>query len=141
MPHGGRVVSASVTWWCQARAKCRQLHCAELLHYVALGADTRPGTAAEIYCTCSDVSHETPMKSAAIGLYVSMWHVAGLPHHDVFGDCYSHVEALNGSRIDDLEHDSRYRLRCDDRHLNAISCSGRHHGESVDCLYAVNLTR
>lgn len=111
-------------------------HCTELLNRVAADQDTRPATAAEICCACSDISQLAPLKSAAAGLYMRMWNAAGFPHHDIFDDRSPHYEILKGSQIDDLEHWSRYQLRQDDRRLDEISCSGRHHGEPVNCVYA-----
>ncbi|MFF5990626.1 MULTISPECIES: hypothetical protein [Prauserella] len=110
-------------------------HCREILNRVVNGADTRPGTAVEVCCACSEVSTIAPMRSAAAGLYARMW-AAAFPDARVFGERQLHHEALEGSTIDDLEADARRRLAVKDRILGTIECAGRHHGEIVQCKYA-----
>ncbi len=48
-------------------------HCRELLDRMAAGQDTRPGTAAEICCQCSDASQLAPLTESAAGLYGRMF--------------------------------------------------------------------
>lgn len=109
-------------------------HCRELLDRVIEGADTRPGTAAEVCCLCSDTSVQTPIRSAAAGLYLRMWTTA-FPDHSPLADHGEPHEALESSTIDELEATARRRLRVRERMLTGISCSGRHHGALVQCKY------
>ncbi|WP_261571158.1 hypothetical protein [Frankia gtarii] len=110
-------------------------HCREILKRVATGADTRPGTAAEICCLCAEVSQQIPFNAAAAGLYFRMW-AAAFPDHPLDTDRGEHHEALYKSRIDDLEADARQRTRVNDRSLADIDCAGFHHGESVACRFS-----
>ncbi|WP_344099944.1 hypothetical protein [Myceligenerans crystallogenes] len=109
-------------------------HFRELLERLAIGADTRPGTAAEICCACCDASLTAPLTSAVTGLYLRMWAKAfpGVPVTDL-GD---HYEAIEGSAIDVLETSSRRALTRTDRTLTTITCTGVHHGEQVSCTFA-----
>lgn len=109
-------------------------HCREILHRVVNGTDTRPGTAVEVCCLCSDVSAVAPMRSSAVGLYARMWTTA-FPDIPVFGDRHCHREMLYGSTIDDLEAEARCRLAVAHRTHGAIDCIGRHRGETVQCKY------
>lgn len=85
-------------------------HCREILTRVLAGTDTRPGTAAEVCAACSVTSAAAPFHAAAVGLYLRMWHVAGLPEIDgVTGDL-DYYENSVGSRIDELEAMTRRRL-------------------------------
>lgn len=111
-------------------------HCAELLDRVAAGADTRPGTAAEVCCALMAASLKTPLRSSAVGLYMRMWDAAGFPPIEEFSSASGHHEALEGSVIDDHEQFARRKLADDARRLGTISCPGRHHGEDVTCMYA-----
>jgi hypothetical protein len=109
-------------------------HCRELLERVAAGADTRPGTAAEMCCTCHDMSQIAPSTSPAAGLYGRMWAQA-FPDRPQFHD-QQHHEALEGPAIDYLETLLRRKLTVHDRRLGDIDCGGRHHGKPVACTYA-----
>lgn len=110
-------------------------HCREILDRVAAGADTRPGTAAEVCCLCREISLVAPLRPSAMGLYVRMWSVA-FPDQMPHTDQGPHYEALRGPRIDDLEALARQKLKVAGRTLGPITCSGRHDGEPVDCAYA-----
>ncbi|WP_233163791.1 hypothetical protein, partial [Glycomyces salinus] len=110
-------------------------HCRELLDRVAEDDDTRPATAAEICCAMFDISKVTPLSSLAMGLYMRAWLKAGLPDIAKIAEDSEHHEALERSRIDQYEHDTRRALAVDTRKLGTIECRGRHHGEPVDCAY------
>jgi len=110
-------------------------HCRELLDRVAAGEDTRPGTAAEACCACSDSSTLGPLTSPAAGLYMRLWAKA-FPDRPMFTDRHEHHEALEGSRIDDLEKGLRGKLAVKSRRLATIECDGRHHSKPVRCRYA-----
>lgn len=111
-------------------------HCRELLDRVAAGTDTRPGTAAEVCCALYDVSLATPLRSSATGLYFRMWIAAGLPTFPELVTSGEHHEALEGSRIDDHESETRRKLADPTRTLDPIECHGMHHGELVNCTFA-----
>lgn len=111
-------------------------HCRELLDRVAAGQDTRPGTAAEVCCACSEASMLAPLTTTAAGLYARMWTVAFPEQRNVWSDQGEHYEALRGTQIDDLEREARHKTRQDDRKLGTIECGGMHHGETVACEYA-----
>jgi hypothetical protein len=111
-------------------------HCRELLDRVAAGADTRPGTAAEVCCALHDVSLATPLRSSATGLYFRMWLAAGFPTFPELVTSSNHHEGLEGSRIDDHEQETRRRLADPTRTLDPIECCGMHHGERVMCIFA-----
>ncbi|QFZ20540.1 hypothetical protein [Saccharothrix syringae] len=111
-------------------------HCRELLDRVAAGADTRPGTAAEVCCALLHTSLLTPLTSAATGLCLRMWQAAGLPEIPGFAEAGRHHEALEGSLIDEHERLARRKLTVPGRRLGAIRCSGRHNNQDVDCVYA-----
>lgn len=113
-------------------------HCRELIDRVAAGADTRPGTAAEVCCAMLEVTLRTPIRSAAFGLYLRMWHAAGFPDYPEFTEWRGHHEALEQTTIDDHELFARRKLAVADRHLGAIDCSGQHHGDDVNCVYAAS---
>ncbi|WP_329431292.1 hypothetical protein OG339_47865 (plasmid) [Streptosporangium sp. NBC_01495] len=109
-------------------------HCRELLNRAAAGEDTRPGTAVEVCCACSDSNKLGPFTSPAAGLYMRVWAQA-FPDKPMFAGRHEHHEALEGSRIDDLEKGLRGKLAVKDRRLGTIECDGRHHGEPVRCRY------
>ncbi|MEU5157365.1 hypothetical protein [Glycomyces sp. NPDC021274] len=111
-------------------------HCRELLHRVAAGTDTRPGTAAEVCCALHEVSLITPITSPASGLYFRMWRSARLPDFPELTDLSKHHEALEGSRIDDHESVMRRKLADPTRTLDGVECRGLHHGERVTCTLA-----
>jgi len=111
-------------------------HCRELLDRVAAGADTRPGTAAEVCCAMLHTSLLSPLTSAATGLYMRMWQAAGFPEFPEFTEAGHHHEALEKTLIDDHEQLARRTLAVPDRRLGTIDCPGRHHGDDVDCVYA-----
>lgn len=111
-------------------------HCREILDRIAAGEPTQPGTAAEVLAALAEASLRAPLNTETGGLYFRMWRVAGLPPlGDDIGQL-EHYEAITGSRIDDLEAQSRRRLTAPDRKLGAITCVGRHHGELVVCAFA-----
>jgi hypothetical protein len=107
-------------------------HCAELLDRVAAGADTRPGTAAEVCTACHDASQVAPLTTSAFGLYARMWEQA-FPAHPAFTTQREHYEALRGPQISDLESEARRKLAQPGRHLGVITCPGTHHGQPVTC--------
>lgn len=111
-------------------------HCRELLDRVVAGADTRPGTAAEVCCAMLLVSKATPMTPAATGLYIRMWRTAGFPEIDLLTARGQHYEALESDVIDDHEAFARRKLAVPDRRIGDVQCSGRHHDEPVTCVYA-----
>ncbi|MDP4510309.1 hypothetical protein [Nonomuraea turcica] len=110
-------------------------HCRELLDRVTAGQDTRPGTAAEACCACCHASLIAPLTSYAAGLYLRTWAKA-FPDQVMFADMHKHHEELEGRSIDDLATGLRRKLTIEDRKLGTIECSGRHHGEPVQCRYA-----
>ncbi|WP_112136049.1 hypothetical protein [Glycomyces dulcitolivorans] len=111
-------------------------HCREILNRVATGGDTRIGTAAEICCALHDVSLIAPLQSAASGLYFRMWRAAGLPNFSELIPASENHEALEGSRIDDHESETRRKLTDPTRTLDGVECRGMHHGEHVSCSLA-----
>ena len=110
-------------------------HAAELLERVAGDGDTRLGTASEVCCLLCAISQVAPLSSAASGLYCRMWAMA-FPDKPMFWESGTHHEALEGSRIDDLESVARRKAAVGDRTLTDITCAGWHHGEEVACRYA-----
>lgn len=108
-------------------------HCKELLERLVDDTDTRPGTAAEVCCLCSDMSQIAPFRTPAAGLYFRMWSAA-FPDKLIDGKL-QHYEALEGSNIDDLEATARRKLAVTDRKLCKVTCSGRHHGETIQCKF------
>ncbi|MBO0884714.1 MAG: hypothetical protein J2P17_31155 [Mycobacterium sp.] len=108
-------------------------HCRELLERIVTGADTRPGTAAEVCATLCAASQVAPLTGTAAGLYHRMWAQA-FPDMEQFSDQTEHYEALHGSHIDDLERETRRKLRQSDRQVKDKDCKGLHHGEpATDC--------
>ncbi|MGF6884979.1 hypothetical protein ABIA39_003446 [Nocardia sp. GAS34] len=100
-------------------------HCREILARVVAGTDTRPGTAAEVCAVCSVTSLAAPFRAAAVGLYLRMWHMAGLAEIDgVTGDL-DYYENSAGSRIDELEAMTRRRLAVATRRLPPSDRRGR----------------
>ena len=97
-------------------------HVRELLERVATGADTRPGTAAEVCLVCCEVSARVPLHHAAAGLYMRMWRQA-FPGHPPFEDLLPHHEALSASEIDRLEALTRAKIARPTRALAAGSAS------------------
>lgn len=107
-------------------------HCRELLKRVVNGTDTRPGTWAEVVCTCSEACGLAPMTEAGYGTYARAWNAAEFP--TVFPDMHGtlqHVEALHGSAIDDATARLRRKLTVPSRTLAEVTCMGYHHGEPV----------
>jgi hypothetical protein len=92
----------------RSQALCRS-HCRELLDRVARGEDSRPGTAAEGCIAMSAISLMAPLRASAVGLYLRLWRLAGLPPIDATSD--EHYEALHASAIDDGEAVLRGALR------------------------------
>lgn len=112
-------------------------HCRELLARVVAGADTRPGTAAEVCCVMGDTSLAVPLRPSAAGLYMRMWAAAGFPEIEEFTTARGHHEALEGGVIDDHEQYMRRSLAVPDRRLAAnLTCQGRHHSVPVTCRLA-----
>ncbi|WP_243795068.1 hypothetical protein [Saccharopolyspora gloriosae] len=110
-------------------------HAVELLERVAAGEDTRPATAAEVCCVLAASSEVASLTSVAAGLYCRMWQRA-FPEQPSFWDSADAYESLHGAQIDELETFTRRKAASTDRSLSEITCSGRHHGEDVDCRYA-----
>jgi hypothetical protein len=108
-------------------------HCRELLDRVAAGADTRPGTAAEICALMRDTSLAAPLTSAAAGLYLRAWRAAGLPDIGDLPQAREQHEALESSAIDEYEAQARRRLAVPERQLGDIQCNGLH---NPACVYA-----
>ncbi|WP_067665587.1 hypothetical protein [Nocardia miyunensis] len=100
-------------------------HCREILTRVAAGTDTRPGTAAEVCAVCSVTSLAAPFRAAAVGLYLRMWRMAGLPQIDGVTDDLDYYEHSVGSRIDELETMTRRRLAVATRRLPSPDRPGR----------------
>ncbi|GAA5091384.1 hypothetical protein [Nocardia iowensis] len=111
-------------------------HCRELLDRVAAGTPTEYGTAAEVCLAVLAVATVTPINTAAMGLHLRMWKLAGLPALGGPGENLPHYEAIAGSKIDDLETTARKKLRVEDRVLGDIRCCGQHNGVHVRCEYA-----
>ncbi|TLF54167.1 hypothetical protein FEK31_25090 [Nocardia cyriacigeorgica] len=111
-------------------------HCRELLDRIAAGADTTLATAAEAALSLVQASHAAPLNTAAFGLYVRMWKLAGFPALNALGSVEVHYEAIAASEIDDLENWTRTKLAVRDRALTDITCRGRHHDEPVNCRFA-----
>jgi hypothetical protein len=108
-------------------------HSREILDRVAAGADTRPGTAAELCIACCESSQLAPLTTTATGLYARMWEQA-FPAMSMQWDGVSkHYEALRGSQIDEAEREMRRKLADQDRRITEIDCHGMHHGEKVTC--------
>lgn len=131
--HGFKILSSTHEF--MSTEMVFRAHCRELLERLATGADTRPGTAAEVCCLCSEMSLAVPLKSSAAGLYIRMWGAA-FPDVPFLTDSAEHHEALEGSLIDDLEAVSREKLAVHDRVITDITCGGKHHGKKVRCTYA-----
>ncbi|RAS59474.1 hypothetical protein C8D87_11486 [Lentzea atacamensis] len=111
-------------------------HCRELLDRVVAGEDTRPGTAAEVICLLHNTSLISPLTSAATGLYMRMYQAAGLPEIPEFAEMLVNYEKIERFRIDDHEAEARAKLARPSRVVPTdITCSGQHHGETVDCVY------
>lgn len=111
-------------------------HCREILNRVVAGEDTRPGTAAEVWCGMRELSRLSPFTSAAAGLYMRMWRAAGFPEFPEFSEASRHHEALEKPLIDNHEQLARQKLAMDDRRPRDIKCMGLHHAEPVVCVYA-----
>ncbi|GAB3500429.1 hypothetical protein [Amycolatopsis cihanbeyliensis] len=110
-------------------------HCRELLERLVNDADTRPGTAAEACCLCSDLSLRAPLRSPVAGLCFRIWATA-FPGNPLDDDSRQHHEALEGPTIDDIEVIARRKLAVKNRKLGEITCDGRHDGDIVQCKYA-----
>ncbi|WP_194909016.1 hypothetical protein [Catenulispora rubra] len=90
-------------------------HAREILERVAAGADTRPGTAAEVVLAASQASKLAPMHDVGNGLMGRMWAQA-FPDHPVLADRQQHHEGLDRPQIDDLEALIRKRTAKDWRY-------------------------
>lgn len=111
-------------------------HCRELLDRLRRGADTRPGTAAEVCCVMVDTSLRAPLRSSAAGLYMRMWADAGFPEIEEFTAARGHHEALERRVMDDHEQYVRRSLAVPSRRLTDPTCKGLHHGEPAVCRFA-----
>lgn len=100
-------------------------HCRELLARVVAGADTRPGTAAEVCAVCSVTSAIAPFTAAAVGLYLRMWHAAGLGQIAGVTDDLDYYEHTVGSRINELEALTRRQLTVATRRLTPAHRGGK----------------
>jgi hypothetical protein len=115
-------------------------HARELLERVALGEDTRPGSAAECCVVCCNTSALAPFNQAGTGLYLRMW-VQAFPGVDPFGDIASELDHHEKSWVreetDRLERLLRRRLVQPWRRLDpeAITCPGAHDGKPVVCRF------
>jgi hypothetical protein len=116
-----------------AKEHVYRAHCRELLDRVAAGADTRPGTAAQVCIACSESSNLAPLTSTATGLYARMWQQAFPRLGMQWDDVSEHYEALRGAQIDDAEQEMRRKLADPERRITEIDCKGMHHGETVNC--------
>ncbi len=113
-------------------------HARELLDRVAAGQDLRHATSAEVLLAMKEVSLETPMNNAGIGLYWRMWQACGMPEITEAGG--DHYEALSASSIDEAEAQTRRKLSKPGRVWDpaAVECMGLHHGEPVACRFALS---
>lgn len=111
-------------------------HARELLERVAIGEDTRPGTAVEVIIGLLATATVAPLSPEGFALCARLWILAGLPDHEEFGDKLPHLEALHADRTNREEAEARRACRSDDRKLGAITCEGTHHGDTVTCTYA-----
>ncbi|HEY3944413.1 MAG TPA: hypothetical protein VGL78_04230 [Solirubrobacteraceae bacterium] len=89
-------------------------HAREILARVIARQDTRLATAAECLVACSELSLVAPLTSSAAGLFSRMWRLVGCPDIDGAAE---HYEELHASTIDELETETRTRLRDDSRKL------------------------
>jgi hypothetical protein len=109
----------------------------ELLERVAVGADLRPATAAEICLVLSQVSLRTPIHGAGAGLYFRMWLAAFGDHPftaELAGD-QSAYQFLHGAEIDELEAMMRRKAADPARQFSDIKCKGLHHGTRIACRF------
>lgn len=111
-------------------------HCRKLLDHVAAGGDTRIGTAAEVCCALHDASLYAPLRSAASGLYFRMWRTASFPDFPELVSISENHKALEGSRIDDHESETRRKLTDPTRTFDEVECRSMHHGEPATCTLA-----
>lgn len=114
-------------------------HCRELLERIARGADTRPGTDAEICCGFEGASQLAPLNTTGAGVYARAF-AAVFPeqHARIWADQAEHYEALRGPQIDEETALLRRKLSVADRTLKAHppKCPGFHHSVEVVCRYA-----
>ncbi|WP_205327051.1 hypothetical protein [Glycomyces sp. YM15] len=112
-------------------------HARELLARVAVGADTRPATAAEVCIGLSRISQLTPMQSSVNGLYFRMWLQTGMPDVAGIATASEHHEALESSLVDEHEALTRRKLAVSSRVMGNVECDGFHYGKQVKCSYSV----
>jgi hypothetical protein len=117
---------------------CPRVVRSALSERVAAGADTRPGTAAEVCLVLKEVSMVGPLKPGATGLYFRIWTLAFPGKVPEIDESIAHYEALYGSAIDDAERVARHKLSVKARQLGDTECSGRHNGEAVQCKYVTS---
>ena len=85
-------------------------HARELLERVAAGADTRPGTWAEIALACSRASLVAPLNEAGTGLYMKAWAYA-FPGHPVYDGQEDNTEwYVSRYGVAEMERETRRRL-------------------------------
>ncbi len=111
-------------------------HCRELLERVAAGEDTRPATDAEICCMTLAIATRTPIRSTASAMHMRLWHRAFPGKPILRDDEITGYETVRGTKMDDLERETRAKLAVKDRVLGTITCAGQHHGVTVNCAYA-----
>ncbi|AZM47847.1 hypothetical protein DMB38_20480 [Streptomyces sp. WAC 06738] len=91
-------------------------HCREILDRRAKGADTRPGTDAEMIAVLSETSKVAPLTSAAACLYMRLMarsvpeFARAVPEVDLTA-----YEKVHGRKADEYETDLRHKLRQADR--------------------------
>jgi hypothetical protein len=115
-------------------------HARELLSRVASGADTRPGTAAEVCCLLLAAATRAPLTTTAVGLLFRMWAKAFPEVPMPGGDQGEHYEAIRAGKIDDAEAQARRGLAVAERRAQnpkkQFPCCGKHHGVQVECRFA-----
>jgi hypothetical protein len=115
-------------------------HVRELLERVAVGADTRIPTAAEMCLVCADISLKVPLHGAPAGLCFRMW-LQAFPGRPITPDQAAeqvHYEQLHGTQIDEYEAVLRRKATDPNRLLAGIDCAGKHHGKHVTCRFATS---
>lgn len=129
-------------WWFEARGFGAEFiyrgYVAELCERLAAGADTRPGTAAEVAMACSMLGDAVKPPPVVLGLYHRMW-MQAFPDHpasaEIVGPVLSHYEWAEGGSIDALEREMRRRMRQPARKLPDLTCDGWH----GDCRFSTTL--
>src|SRR5262249_6324916 len=119
-----------------------EAHCAELLHRVAAGEDTRPGTSVEIARAIAEASLAVKPTRAGFGVYLKAWQDAfgGNPPFPWPGDArkdLDHLKWNEGQAMDDMEAWLRRKMSQPRRRLlPEPECHGEHHGRPAPgCPY------